>query len=462
MTSIGDILTLTPHDLSVDGGAVARHGELVIFLNKGLPGETLSARVTKLKSRFAEAEVLETLAPALPAEPPHCPHAGDCGGCPWPGLPYGVELAWKEKQVMESFRRLGKVAFKEDGNEDGAVYDPIIASPRNLGYRNKLEFAFGHSPEKGVLLGLKRRASHEIVEIEECPLAAAPFGRILEHARARVREAGFSAWNGKEGFLRFLVLRRPDHTPEGNAQCLAELITAPADKAAVEAVRSFGQALLRDCPELTTFLHTERKSPSPVAYGEKIRTCLGPDRLWEQTGPLLLEAPAAAFLQVNTAAAALLYATVKEYSALTGSESVWDLYSGVGGIALTLAGQALSLRGFESAPEAVAFAKRNAQQQGAANASFIAGDVTALLRKERAAPDLVITDPPRAGLDEAVTRELLRLAPRRIILVGCAPATMARDIARLAARYAVKRVRAVDLFPRTPHVESVALLTLRD
>ncbi len=457
MTTPGDTLTLIPHDLSLDGGSVARHGELVVFLDKGLPGEVLRARIDSLKPRFATAAVIETITPSPTAEPAHCPHAGDCGGCPWPGFSYRGELAWKERQVRETLRRLGKMDF----SDKGAAYDPIIPSPRDIGYRNKVEFAFGAS-ETGPLLGMKRRASHAVVAVDDCPLAAASVRDILAHARAWAGEAKLPAWDGKQGYLRFLVVRQPDYAPEGKARRLVELITAPSDDARATAVKAFGESLLRACPDTAAFLHSERASAASVAYGERIRTSLGPDRIWERIGDVLLEAPATAFMQVNTGAAALLYAAVGEYAGLTGAERVWDLYSGIGGIALTLAGSALSVRGFENTRDGVNFAGRNAVQAGAANAVFLAGDVAALLRKERAGPDLVVTDPPRAGLDAAVTAELLRLAPPRLILVGCDPATLARDAGRLAARYAVSRARAIDMFPRTPHVETITLLLRRD
>ena len=466
MISSGTILTLTPHDLSVDGGSVARHDDMIVFLDAGLPGEQLRARVTRVKARFANAEVVETLTPSPLAVPPYCTYAGVCGGCAWPTLPYDAELAWKEKQVQETFRRLGKVDFEQ------TAYGPILPSPRDLAYRNKVEFAFGSTFEPAdnedapvignALLGFKRRASHEIVEVADCPLAAAPAHAILTATRAWALQSHLAAWNGKQGYLRFLVLRRPEYAPEGVAQCLVELITAPSDPPRAAAVKAFAKQLQRECPEVTGFIHSERASLSNVAYGERVRFALGPDTLHEQIGPLVLEASTAAFVQVNTPAAALLYAKVKELAALSGTETVWDLYCGVGGIALFLADAAQAVRGFESETKAVAFAKRNAVQAGGRNVRFASGDVAALLKKEQTAPDLVVTDPPRAGLDSRVTDELLRLAPPRIILVGCDPATMARDAARLAPRYQATRIQSVDLFPHTPHVETVAVLQRQD
>ena len=448
---IGSIHTLTPHDLSVSGGSIARLSGLAVFLDKGLPGETLRCRITELKPRFAKAEVLETLTPSPDAVPSFCAFSERCGGCAWPSLAYPAQLAWKERQVKETLRRIGKVDF------DRTEYLPITPSPRQTRYRNKMEFAFGFT-EGRPSLGLRQRDSHAIVPIDECALCALPVKDILLHTRQWMEEHALLPYDGKTGYCRFLVVRCPDYSPDGTPRCLAECITAPGNREQERAVAALGRLLMEKTP-VTGFLHSARSARENVAYGEKIVVSMGETTVTEAFGHILLEAPARAFLQANTAAAALLYGHIRGYADKAPVKTVWDIYCGVGGIGLFLARDTLTVRGIETVPEAVRFAHKNAAA-APGDCAFIPGDAGLKTGALSPAPDLVITDPPRAGMSPELRKTLLQLRAPRVIAVSCDAASLARDIAALGTNYRVNSVRSVDLFPHTPHSEILALLSL--
>ncbi len=462
----GSVHTLTPHDLAVFGGGVARLDGFTVFLDRGLPGETLRCRVTEVKPRFARAEVLETVIPSPDEVPSFCPHAGRCGGCAWTTLRYEAQLAWKERQVKETLRRIGKVDFT---GPDGAEYLPITPSPRQTGYRNKMEFAFGF--ENGSpALGLREKNSHGIVSVGECALSFLPLKDILTMTREWMDTNKLLPFDGKEGHLRFLVVRCPEYSPDGTPRCLVELITTPVDRSASEAVEKLARSLMEHSP-VTGFLHSIRTVKTNVAYGEKTLLRLGETIVTEKMGTLLLQAPAQAFLQANTGAATLLYGHIRSWANLGDNGGacrenpfvIWDVYCGVGGIGLFLARDNLVLRGIEAVPEAVRFARKNADDPVnglAGDLAFFQVSADADLSRITPNPDLVVTDPPRSGMDAGLKATVLKLRPGRIITVGCDAASLARDVAFLAPAYRVRSARAVDLFPHTPHVELAALLEL--
>jgi 23S rRNA (uracil1939-C5)-methyltransferase len=414
------------------------------------------ALVDSLTPRFAKASVTEVLAPSPDETPAPCPHAALCGGCAWQNLAYPAQLAWKERQARETLRRIGK----QDPERLDWGAEPMAASPALFRYRNKVELAFGRGPD-GPVLGMRRRASREIVEIEDCLLARRPLGRLLELVRAWAAESGLTAWDGGQGFLRFLVLRMPEYDPGGRAPVAVELISAKSPRSRpreAEAVRKLFAMLERALPEVVSCAHSQRGHKADVAYGERVLSGQGERRLREKIGPVLLETPLRAFVQTNPGAAALLYENVRSLAALSGRELVWDLYCGVGGIGLLLAQDAAAVRGFDLAGPAVACARKNAALNKLANCSFAEGDLAVLLAKEENVPELVVMDPPRAGLDARVRAALLEKGPRRIISVSCDPATQARDMAALRPLYSPRAGRLIDLFPHTPHLESVYLL----
>lgn len=452
----GTVHTLTPHDLAVSGGSIARLEGLAVFLDRGLPGETLRCRITEKKPRFLKAEVLETLSPSPDAVPSFCAFADRCGGCAWTTLAYPAELAWKERHVKEALRRIGKIDFDPPGG-GGPEYLPITPSPRETRYRNKVEFAFGLE-DGSPALGLRERNAHTVVSITDCALCALPAGSILARTRSWMRDHELRPFDRKAGYLRFLVVRCPDFTPDGTPRCLVECITAPGSPDQARRVKELGETLLAE-GAATGFIHSVRTASANVAYGEKTVLSLGETTVAEQFGDVMLTSPAASFLQANTGAATLLYNQIRRYAGENRPSVIWDLYCGVGGIALSLAGDGVTVRGIESISEAVRFAKKNATGFPG-DIAFIRGDAKTAATSLSPSPDLVVTDPPRAGMTRETTDTLLRLRPPRIVAVSCDAASLARDVAILGSAYALKSARAVDLFPHTPHVEIAALLEL--
>ena len=457
---------LTVTDLTVDGGAVARHQGQVVFLDAGLPGETLSARVVKRGKRIVHARRERTLRPSPHAVDPWCPHAADCGACSWQHFAPEAALAWKQKHVRETLARIGKVVEPE--------VSPVVPSPREQGYRNKVSFAFapGEAPDQKTLLGLRRFREQNIVEVTDCGLQTPEVMRMLAGARQMVNNLGLEAWQGRgAGYLRFLVVHTPLYEPQSKKQMVVECITgdnhrqtgaAQADDnqkalSNAEKVRVLGQTLMRDFA-LTGFIHSERRHPADLAQGERRVFLAGSGEYQERFGHLVLTVPHNAFLQTNTDVAALLYAGVAEEAGLSGREVLWDLYSGVGGIALYLAEQVKEAHGFEIQTEAVEAARKNSERLGHAHCHFHRGALSESLLTAVSRPDVIIADPPRAGIDEPILKLLLATPARRLVYVSCDPGTQARDIARLAPAWRVLRSRPYDMFPNTPHVENIVVL----
>ncbi len=437
----GQLLEFGVDALVSDGRGLGRHEGVVVLVEDALPGQRVRARVVSVRKSLAEAELEAVLTRSPDEQEPPCPHAGKCGGCSWQSLAYERQLAWKERIVRDALERVGKV-------QEPPVL-PILGSPQAWGYRNKMEFAFGTSEDGGRTLGLRERGSRNIVEVTGCLLQTPLTLRVL----AAVRELANGPFRALP--LRFLVVREP-----GAGGCFVEVIAGPGCDA--EAGGRFAATLRAVLPEVTGFVLSERAAPSDVAYGE--RTLYADGRLEEQVGPVRLDLGHNAFFQVNTSAATLLYAEAARFAALEGQNPVlWDVYSGVGSIGLYLAHAVPGLRvvAVEEMPGAVRCARKNAKALGVKDYRVESGDAKSVLGrllKLGPKPDVVVVDPPRAGIDARVAQQLVEAAPQRIVYVSCNPATLARDVARLAPAFALKAARPVDLFPQTPHVETVALL----
>ncbi len=465
----GELLEdLTVTDLTVDGKAVARHEGRVVFLDAGLPGEVLSARIVKTAKRIIHAQVERSVKPSPHAVEPWCPHVADCGACAWQHFSLEAARDWKQKHVRETLARIGKV--------DAPVVHPLVPSPSGREYRNKMSFAFAPAadPAGGALLGLRKFRERTVVEVTECGLQPPQVMQLLAQVRQTVNRLGLEAWQQEsgEGYLRFLVVHTPLYAPKGKKQLLVECITGTNHKRVsgpgngeegqkplsnAEKVRELGLELMKDY-DLTGFVHSERASRPDVAQGERTRFLAGAGEYQERFGHLILTVPYNAFLQTNTAVAELLYAGIAEEAALSGKEVVWDLYSGVGGIALFLAGLAREVHGFEIQKDAVAAARDNSAALGYGHCRFHRGALSSSLSASSPAPDVIVVDPPRAGIDETVSELLLTVPAKRLIYVSCDPGTQARDIARLAPAWKVRHSRPYDMFPYTPHVENMVVL----
>jgi len=430
----GSELVLEIDSLAQGGRGVARADGYVVFVSGGLPGDRVRARLTKAKRGYGEGKAIEIVEPSPDRIPDRCVHEGEpCPGAPWQGLPYDRQLAEKSRQVDEALRRLG-------GLEDFEL-EPIVPAVEQWRYRNKLEYSFGEQ-DGTLVLGFHRRGSwSEVIDAEDCLLASERNNHARNEVRDWARREGIPAYDGRDqsGVLRNLVVREGRRT----GQIQTRLVTSPA---------SFTK------PPVD--LHTVVEGPSGGTSGPT--GALGHESLEEELGGLRLRVSPKAFFQTNTEMAERLCELAAQATGLNGRERVFDLYCGIGTIGLALARNAGEVWGIEAIPEAIADAEQNAARNGIENARFIAQDVRLGVRpllEQAGSPDVVVVDPPRAGLSKKIVRRVLECGARRIVYVSCNPTTLAPNAAQLvAAGYRLRRVRPVDMFPHTPHVECVAVL----
>src|SRR5438874_1950849 len=445
----GEELELDVDSLAYGGNGVARLNGFVVFVRRGLPGDRVRARVTKVKRSHAEALATEVLAPGPQRVEAPCAHYPACGGCRFQDLAYEAQLEQKQAQVDDALRRIGGIAEPP--------LEPIVpCRPEIFHYRNKLEYSFTRTPS-GPALGFHKAGRwDEVLDISKCWLTTDLGNRIRDAVRDWAREEGLEAYSQADGtgYLRHLVVREGRNT----GQALVQLVTAPGEKFEpgyfVDVVRKFPQVQsvhwsINDTPSEVTNLPTKLLS--------------GEEWIEEELGGLRFRVRPNAFLQTNTAMAERLYALAREAAQLTGGETVWDLYCGIGTIGLTLASQALTVWGIEVSEESVACALENAEVNGVANAAFFAGNVGQVvedLLDRSGPPDVVVVDPPRACLAGKALRRLGRIGAHRLVYVSCNPTTLAGDVKALREEYGYEllRVQPVDMFPHTPHVEAVALL----
>lgn len=439
-------LELAVDKMAFGGQGLARVDGFVVFVDGALPGSRVLAQVTKPGKRFAQARVIRVLDPGPHAVEPFCPHFGKCGGCLFQDLDYGEQLRCKTGQVADALARLGGARHCE--------VLPALPSPAVREFRNKMEFAFAGTGER-LALGLHRRASASLVNVEHCSLQAEPCMDVVRHAREFCRRVGVPAYDERtrRGVWRFLVLRRSEAT----GQALAHVITGPGPDGG--AARALCEELLATFPALAGAVHSVRANNAAVAQGERQVSAHGRPWIEERLLGLTFRVSPDAFFQTNTPGAEALYGAALELAGLTGAEAVLDLYCGVGGLALAAAGRAARVTGIEIHAPAVEDARGNATRNGIGNCTFLAGDAGALLAGLDHVPDVAFVDPPRAGMTPQAVAALAGLGPRRVVYVSCNPATLARDAALLAETgYALTRARPVDLFPHSPHIECAALL----
>ena len=440
----GEELELRIDSLAQGGRGVARneHG-FVIFVSGGLPGDTVRARVGKSKKAYAEASAIELLAPAPERIPERCLHGGEpCPGAAWQGLPYERQLEHKGQQVREALQRLG--GFTETDVE----IEPIVAAVEQWRYRNKLEYSFGPSSSdpSGLALGFHARGRWDtVVDVDDCLLASEANNGVRNAVREWARGEGLSPFDrtSHEGTLRNLVVREGRRT----GQLQSRLITSAAT-----------------IPEPPVDLHTVIAGRSAGTDGPT--GVLGEERLAERLCDLDFSVSPTAFLQTNTETAELLYGVAREFAALGGGERLFDLYCGIGTIGLSMAADAGELWGVESVAEAIDDAARNAEANGVTNAHFRTADARLGIRpllEEAGKPDVVVIDPPRAGLTQKIVRRVLECEAKRIVYVSCNPTTLAPNARQMVddGGYELRRVRPVDMFPQTPHIECVAVLERR-
>jgi 23S rRNA (uracil1939-C5)-methyltransferase len=430
----GEQLEVEIDSLAFGGRGLARADGLVIFVSGALPGDRVRVEITKAKKRFAEARTVELLSPGPERIADRCTHEGEpCPGAPWQGLAYERQLTEKSAQVEEALRRIGGL--------DGFELEQIEPAAEQWRYRNKLEYSFGDRDGEAIL-GFHARGRWDlIVDVDDCQLASERGNAARNAVRDWARLESVPAYDGRErtGVLRNLVVREGWRT----GQIQTRLVTSAAR-----------------FPKPPVDLHTAVEGDSGGTDGPT--GALGEERLREELFDLKLEMSHGAFFQTNTEMAERLYAIAAEFAGLSGSERVFDLYCGIGTIGLTMAQRAGEVWGLEIVPEAIADAERNAERNKIENAHFMAGSARTGVRpliEQAGKPDVVIIDPPRAGLSQKIVRRVLECEAKKIVYVSCNPTTLAPNAAQMVeAGYKLRRVKPVDMFPQTPHIECVALL----
>jgi 23S rRNA (uracil1939-C5)-methyltransferase len=438
---MGAEVELTVDALAHGGAGVARLDGYVLFVRDAIPGDRVRAQVTKSKRAYGEARMLAVLEPS----PDRIAPVADHPGAPWQVLPYERQLEVKAEQVQDALRRIGKL--------DGFAVEPIVPAVEQWRYRNKVEFSFGTSPSGELLCGFHAPGSwEEIVDMDDCLLVSEQVNEARRAVLAFCRAEGLEAWNRRtqEGFVRNLVIREGRRTGQLQVRLVTSRGTLRGD--------GFAAAVPGD----GGVFWTQAAGVGETTAGGFTDHIAGPPALDEELGGLRFAISPDAFFQTNTEMAEQLYAIAADYADLRGWERVYDLYCGIGTIGLSLAARAGEVWGVEVVEQAAGDAIANARRNEIGNAQFFAGDVRLAMRDlvERAGrPDVLVVDPPRSGLSQKIVRRVIEAAPKRIVYVSCNPTTLAPNAAQLAeAGYVLRRVRPVDMFPQTPHVECVAVL----
>jgi 23S rRNA (uracil1939-C5)-methyltransferase len=414
----------------------------VVFVRGAVPGDRVRARIGKSKRSWAEGDLVEILEPSPERIEPRAPHPG----APWQVLPYERQLEEKQSQVRDALERIG-------GFEDPPV-EPIVPAVEQFGYRNKLEYSFGEDEHGELVLGFHRPGRWDLIDdVDDDILASEPVNEVREAVRAWCRDEGLTAWDreSQTGLLRNLVVREGRRT----GQVQARIVTSPGS--------DFRADELAAATPADSFLWTRAEGVAETTRGGETRAVKGPAVIEEELSNLRFRISPDAFFQTNTEMAEVLYGAAAEFAALTGREKALDLFCGIGTIALVLALDSAEVWGVELVEEAVADAIQNAKLNGVDNARFFAGDVRLVMRElleQSGSPDVVVVDPPRAGLSQKVVRRIIEADARRIVYVSCNPTTLAPNARQLVddGGYELRTVRPVDMFPQTPHIECVALL----
>ncbi len=457
----GELIEATITDLAFGGRGLARIDGMAVFVDPAVPGDRVRARIFKKRKRYAEARVVELLAPSVDRVPCPCPYNGWCGGCKSQFLSYDRQLAYKWRHVVDSLSHIGAL-------EDIPVH-PVIPSEKIFGYRNKMEFSCSDRrwllPEEmnmdridnGFALGLHVPGTfYKVLDIDACLLMPDLGNQILGTARAFMKKSDQLAYGlrSHKGFWRFLMLRHS----VAKDQWMVNVVTAAENRTAVQPL---ADALLADYPQVISVVNNVNTRKAGIALGEYEIVLGGDSMITDRIGERTFYISANSFFQTNTRGAAALYRIVENFAALDGDETVVDLYCGTGSIALTLAAKARSVTGFEISESAVNDAETNSHLNGIDNCRFIRGDIRDKLPGIELSPDLMIIDPPRAGMHKDIVKQVLTLTPERVVYVSCNPATLARDLDLMREQYEVKEIQPVDMFPHTWHIEAVARLKHR-
>lgn len=458
-------------DVAAEGKALVRIDDLVVFVPFVVPGDVVDLRVTRKKHHYAEAVCTHIHKMSERRAEPFCPHYGVCGGCKWQILPYEDQLRYKQKQVMDNLERIGKIPLP--------ACLPILGSEKTRCYRNKLEFGFADKiwlTEEEIRSGKKFEhpgavgfhtsgAFDKILPIRDCMLMDDINNRLRNGAQAYAYEHGLSFFNAREhrGLLRNMMIRLSN---TGELMVLMQFCFTAFDTLSADELREQAGEMMKwmqeSFPEVTSLLWVNNEKFNDTIGDLDVQLFSGTDHIFLEMEDLRFKVGPKSFYQTNTEQAYILYKVAREFAELTGEELVYDLYTGTGTIANFVAKQARKVIGIEYVPEAIEDAKVNSEINGITNTEFFAGDMKDILNHDfierHGKPDIIITDPPRAGMHQDVIDTILFADPQRIVYVSCNPATQARDLQLLSEKYVVKRIQPVDMFPHTQHVENVVLL----
>jgi 23S rRNA (uracil1939-C5)-methyltransferase len=451
--------------IASEGKGLGRVDDKVVFVPMLVPGDVVDIQVTRKRKSYMEGYVVKQHKFSDMRQDARCVHFGVCGGCKWQHLPYNKQLEFKHQQVIDNLKRIGRFDLPE--------VNPIMGSEMQYYYRNKLEFTFSNKrwlrkEEIGSEINIKQRNAlgfhipglfDKILDIDECYLQSEVSNRIRNSIREYAIEKDISFHDIREhkGMLRTLIIR---NSTAGELMVILNLYQE--DKEVREGLLNF---IKQSFPEITSLMYVINHKPHDSIGDLDVKLFAGKDHMIEEMEGLKFKIGPKSFYQTNSKQAFELYKVARDFAALKGDEIVYDLYTGTGTIANFVAGSARKVIGLEYVPEAIEDAVVNSELNGIENTSFFAGDIKDILNEEflikHGKPDVIITDPPRPGMHEAVLKSILFAAPERIVYVSCNPATQARDITLLAEAYSVEAVQPVDMFPQTHHVENVALLRRR-
>ncbi|MCU0453186.1 MAG: 23S rRNA (uracil(1939)-C(5))-methyltransferase RlmD [Bacteroidetes bacterium] len=459
----GTEIVLDITDAAFEGKSIARLEGLVVFVEGGVPGDRVRALVTKVKKQHAEARLISVDRPSSLRTPPACEHFGVCGGCRWQHVGYDAQLRFKQQHVIDALERIGGLA--------GFEVLPILGCDDPYWYRNKMEYSFsarewrveGPGPEgetDGIFLGLHVPQRYDkVLDVQRCHLQSETSNEVLRVTREFARRSGLAVFDTEreQGMWRFLVIRESRHTSDR----MVNLVTREHRP---DLMRDYVAHLRERVAGVTTIVNTVNRTKSQIAFGQDVHVLDGPGTIREKLGRFDFMISPQSFFQTNTLQAERLYQTVADFAELVEDDVVYDLYSGTGTIAIFLSDAARRVIGVESVASAVEDAGVNAERNGRTNCRFVLGDLKDRLTRqtewmeEERRPRVVVTDPPRSGMHPDVVAALVRLAAERIVYVSCNPTTQARDAMMLVeGGYRLVKVRSVDMFPHTFHIENVAL-----
>lgn len=455
---------LTVHDIAEEGKGVARAEDLVVFIEKAIPGDVVDASVYKKKKKFAEAKIERIITPSPERVAPFCEHFGVCGGCKWQHMDYQAQLKYKQKSVLDALQRLGGLDIHHA--------EPILPSSQDKYYRNKLEYTFSNkrwlTSQDDIIDDEKDRNAlgfhvplrfDKILKIEHCYLQADPSNELRNSIAqfAIANDISFYDLRAHEGALRNLVIRT-----SSTGELMVIVIFAYPEEGEVELMMDF---VKNKFPQITSLLYIINQKKNDTFSDQEVLLYNGKPYIEEEMEGLRFRIGPKSFYQTNSLQAYELYKITREFAELKGDELVYDLYTGTGTIANFVAKRAKKVVGVEYVPDAIVDAKINSEVNNINNTVFYAGDMKDVLNNDfvnqNGKPDVVITDPPRAGMHPDVVERLMEMEADKIVYVSCNAATQARDLIRLKEKYDLVRIKPVDMFPHTQHVENVVLLKLR-